>query len=201
MTSHPTEPRDTVDGVGVPAELARIRTQVRGLTDTLWAARSRHELMDTVAEIEAFKSTLEFVELGVVRELDATNAVKTTDWASTQNYLTTVADGHKGTGPATVRLATVVDQPLLAPVGEALRDGWLSAAKAQVIQRGIDALPGNPVVRARGVRLIHAGPRTIRREGPAEFTFEPPPETRRSRTGRPPPEASRSRTGRPPPDG
>ena len=25
---------------GVPAELAQIRTQVRGLTDTLWAARS-----------------------------------------------------------------------------------------------------------------------------------------------------------------
>ena len=61
--------------------------------------------MDTVAEIEALKSTLDAVELGVVRELDATNAVKTAGWASTQDFVTAVAGGHKGTGPATVRLA------------------------------------------------------------------------------------------------
>jgi hypothetical protein len=37
-------------------------------------------------------------------------------------------------------------------------------------------------------RLIHAGPWTIRRDGPAEFTFAPPPGTRRARTSRPPPD-------------
>ena len=110
--------------------------------------------MDTITEIEALKSTLDGIELGVVRELDATNAVKTAGWASTQDFVTTVAGGHKGTGPAMVRLAAAVDQPLLAPVGEALRDGWLSAAKAQVIERAVDALPGNPEVRARGVQVL-----------------------------------------------
>ena len=90
----------------------------------------------------------------MVRELDATNAVKTAGWASTQDFVTTVAGGHKGTGPAIVRLAAAVDQPLLAPVGEALRDGWLSAAKAQVIERAIDTLPGNPDLRARGVQVL-----------------------------------------------
>ncbi len=154
MPSQASEPHDTVGVLGVPAELARIRTQVRGLADTLWAARSTDELMDTIAEIEALKSTLDGVELGVVRELDATNAVKTAGWASTQDFVTTVAGSHKGTGPATVRLAAAVDQPLLAPVGEALRDGWLSAAKAQVIERAIDALPGNPALRARGVQVL-----------------------------------------------
>jgi hypothetical protein len=153
MTSQPADPCDNA-GVGVPAELARIRTRVRGLADTLWAARSREELMDTVAAIEALKSTLEGLELGVVHELDATHAVKTAGWASTQDFVTTVAGGHKGTGPATVRLAAAVDQPLLAPVGEALRDGWLSAAKAQVIERAIDALPGEPDLRARGVQVL-----------------------------------------------
>jgi len=154
MTSHPDHLASAHGAAGVPAELAQIRTQVRGLTATLWAARSRAELMDTVTEIEALKSTLESVELGVVRELDATGAVKTTGWASTQDFVTTVAGGHKGIGPATVRLATAVDHPLLAPVGEALRDGWLSAAKAQVIERAIDALPSNPEVRARGVQVL-----------------------------------------------
>jgi hypothetical protein len=37
-------------------------------------------------------------------------------------------------------------------------------------------------------RLIHNEPWTIRRQSPAEFTFEPPPGTRRARTGRPPPD-------------
>ena len=154
MPSQASEPHDTVGVLGVPAELARIRTQVRGLADTLWAAKGPDELMDTIAEIEALKSTLDGVELGVVRELDATNAVKTAGWASTQDFVTTVAGSHKGTGPATVRLAAAVDQPLLAPVGEALRDGWLSAAKAQVIERAIDTLPGNPALRARGVQVL-----------------------------------------------
>jgi len=36
-------------------------------------------------------------------------------------------------------------------------------------------------------RLIHAGPWAIRRDGPAEFSFEPPP-GRQTRTGRPPPD-------------
>jgi hypothetical protein len=154
MTSQPDRHDSTRGAPGVPAELARIRTHVAGLTDTLWAAHSPGELMDTVTEIEALKSTLESLELGVVRELDATNAVKTAGWASTQDFVTTVAGGHRGTGPATVRLATAVDRPLLAPVGEALRDGWLSTMKAQVIERAIDALPGNPEVRERGVQVL-----------------------------------------------
>ena len=105
MTSQPVDPPEAVGVAGVPAELARIRHQVRGLADTLWAARRTDELMDTITEIEALKSTLDGVELGVVRELDATHAVKTTGWASVQDFLTTVAGGHKGTGPAVVRLA------------------------------------------------------------------------------------------------
>jgi len=129
MTSQPVDPPEAVSVAGVSAELARIRHQVRGLADTLWAARGTDELMDTISEIEALKSTLDGVELGVVRELDATSAVKATGWASVQDFLTTVAGGHKGTGPVTVRLAAAVDQPLMAPVGEALRDGWLSTAK------------------------------------------------------------------------
>jgi len=130
MTTQPNSD-STPSAGGVPAELAQIRGQVHALTNTLWAARDRDELMNTVAEIEMLKSSLDSVELAVIREIDATNAVKSVGWASTQDFVTAIVGGHKGTGPATVRLAKAVDRPLLAPVGEALADGWLSTAKAR----------------------------------------------------------------------
>ena len=131
-----------------------MREQVRARCDSLWAARGADELMDVVAEVEALKTTLAALELGAVRELEATGAVKPVGWASTQDYVTHVAGGHKGTGPATVRLAVAVDQPPLEPVGQAMVDGWLSEQKAHAIERTVDALPGDPDVRARAVQLL-----------------------------------------------
>ena len=49
------------------------------------------------------------------------DAVKAAGWASTQDFLTAVTGGHKGTGPAIVRLATAVAEPVLAPVGRGPR--------------------------------------------------------------------------------
>ncbi len=100
---------------GVPAVLERLRGEVRELGQTLWAARGRDELMDGVAAIETLKATLESVELAMVRELDATHAVKAVGWASTQDFVTSVAGGHKGTGPAAVRLSAALETPLLGP--------------------------------------------------------------------------------------
>ena len=117
--------------------------------------------MDVVAEIEALKSTLDAVELGVVRELDATGAVKGAGWASTQDFLTHTCGGHKGTGPALVRLAHATTEPGLAPVAEAMADGWLSTTKAQIIERAIDRLPGDPDLRARGVQVLLADAKTL----------------------------------------
>jgi hypothetical protein len=119
------------------------------------------ELMDTFAEAEALKATLDALELGVVRELEATGAVKGAGWASTQDYVTHTAGGHKGTGPAMVRLAAAVAEPVLSPVGSALADGWLSVAKAHVIERAIDRLPGDPEVRARGVQVLLAEAKSL----------------------------------------
>lgn len=87
-------------GQGVPAVLTRMQVEARELTQTLWAARTPSELMDTVAEAEALKSVLDAVVLGAVRELDVTHGVKPVGWACTQDFVTTMAGGHKGTGPA-----------------------------------------------------------------------------------------------------
>ncbi len=74
MTTHPDQTFQDPNGSGVVAVLDRVRREVRGLSQTLWAARARGELMDGVAAIEALKSTLDAVELAMVRELDATGA-------------------------------------------------------------------------------------------------------------------------------
>src|SRR5680860_421912 len=138
------------------AVLAGMRCDAGEIAETLWAARGPDELMDTYAEIEALKCALDALALDVVRELDATDAVKQVGWASTQDFVTSVAGGHKGTGPAVVRLARAVDEPVMAPVGEAMRDGWLSTTKAQVIERAIDDLPGDSDARERGVQALLA---------------------------------------------
>jgi len=161
MTSRPEDHRDTPCAGGVPGALALIGSQVVAMGETLWAARGRGELMETVAQIESLKSSLDALELGVVREIDATNAVKDAGWASTQDFVTAVTGGHKGTGPAVVRLAKALDGPVLAPVAEALRDGWLCTAKAQVIERAIGALPGDQGLRARGVQALLAEAKTL----------------------------------------
>ena len=150
MSSQQIGPREH----GVPAVLDRLRAEVRELGQTLWAARGRDELMDTIAGVEALKATLDAVGLAAVRELDAAHAVKAVGWASTQDYVTAVAGGHKGTGPAAVRLSAALETPLLAPVAEALRDGWLSTTKAHVIERAIDTLPSDREVRERGVGFL-----------------------------------------------
>ena len=154
MQSQPSDPPATSCAEGVAAAVRHLREEVRELTDTMWAARASDELMGALAEAEALKSTVDALVLGVVRELEATNAVKRAGWASTQDFVTSVAGGHKGAGRATVRLATAVNEPLLAPVGEAMTVGWLSATKAQVIVSAIDALPGDLDTRTRGMQAM-----------------------------------------------
>jgi hypothetical protein len=138
----------------VAAVLERVRGELRELGQTLWAARERSELMDAFAEVEALKSTADALALGILRELEATGAVQQVGWASTQDFATAITGGHKGTGPATVRLAKAVDDPVLAPVGQALADGWLSVTKAHVIERATDALPLDPALRERAVTVL-----------------------------------------------
>lgn len=152
-THHDPEPAAS-GAAGVPRVLAGLRSQVHDLAQTLWAARDRAELMATVTEVEALKASLDALELGVVRELEATAAVKTVGWASTPDYVTHAAGGHRGTGPAVLRLAEAVAGSVLAPVGDALAEGWLSTTKAQVIRRAIETLPGDPDLRGRAVGLL-----------------------------------------------
>ena len=198
MASHTTTQDTAPAAPGAPGVLVAMQAEVRELAATLWAARQPGELMDTVAEIEVLKTILESLELDVVRELDATDAVKQVGWASTQDFVTSVSGGFKGTGPAVMRLAQAVSEPVFAPLGEAMADGWLSAAKAHVIHRAVENLPGNPEVRARrspgparrgqgpGRHRAPQGrqparlPRRPRRRGPPRRAGSRPARTRRA---------------------
>ncbi len=141
---------------GIVTELADMRSRAADLAETLWAAHDAHELIEVVAELEAVKATLDAVELFVVRELEATGGARTAGWASTQDFLTHASGVHKGSGPATVRLAAATAEPGLAPIAEAMRDGWLSTAQAQVIERAVDPTSRQPPLRARGVQVLLA---------------------------------------------
>ena len=105
MTSHPNTPPGTPCAGGMAEELEQVRTQIKAMTNTLFAARRPDELMDTVAAAESLKTTIDALVLGVVHELDTTHAVKPVGWASTQDSVTFTAGGHQGTGSATVKLA------------------------------------------------------------------------------------------------
>jgi hypothetical protein len=124
------------------------------LDDVFWAARDNGEKMDAVVAIEELRSVLDSIELDVVRDLEASRGPEKLGWVSTRDFVTAAAGEHKGAGPAMVRLAQALDQPVLAPVAQAQRDGWLSTAKAHVIARAIDRLPSSPEVRGAGVQTL-----------------------------------------------
>ena len=140
--------------VGAPAVLAEVRAQLRPLLEVIWAARGAGEEADTVVGIEELRSLLDAIELAVVGDLEATHGLQSLGWASSADFVTAVAGAHRGHGPATVRLAQSLDEPVMAPVCDALADGWLSRTKAQVIDRTIDRLPLAQEIRARGVQVM-----------------------------------------------
>jgi len=83
----------------IVAELAGMRTRAAEMTQTLWAAHEGGELMDLVAEIEALKSTLDAVELQVVRQLDATGAVRGAGWPPARTSSPTRLVGTRAPAP------------------------------------------------------------------------------------------------------
>jgi len=75
--------------------VADARAQLLTLTDTLWATKRPHELLDTVQQIETLKATLEGIELDVIGEIEATKAAPQDGWASTKDFVTAVSVGWK----------------------------------------------------------------------------------------------------------
>ena len=108
--------------------LGVVRETVTDLAEVLWAARWREELLETVRQIERLRSALDAVQLQVVAELDATDAVRAEGWGSTPDFLTAVTGGRQGAGKATVSLAAAVTTDWTV-VGDALAAGRISRSQ------------------------------------------------------------------------
>ena len=137
---------------GAPGVVLEATGSIDTLFQVIWAARGSGEKMDTYAVIEALKSKLDAVLVEVLRDLDVSKGAEALGWASAKDFATSVSGGHKGSGPAAVRLAEAFERPVMAPVAEAMRDGWLSTAKAQVIERSIEQLPSGGTSGLAGCR-------------------------------------------------
>jgi hypothetical protein len=136
-----------------------VRETVADLGEVLWAARPPGELLETVRQMERLRSALDAVQLKVVAEIAATDAVRAEGWGSTKDFLTATTGGRKGAGTATVSLAAAVSTDRVA-VGQALAAGRISRAQAQVIVGAVDRLPVNPGLRSAAEALLIEEART-----------------------------------------
>jgi hypothetical protein len=127
--------------------------QIRELKEQLWAAKSPQELVDTTKAFEQLRSTLDGVEVGVIEQIDATNAAVVDQWGSTRDFVTAVSGSRRGHGAGQVRLAKDLCGDRTA-TREAMVAGWLSRDKAKVIVRTITLLPSTRDLREQAEALM-----------------------------------------------
>jgi hypothetical protein len=132
--------------------VAQARSWVAGLAETLWAARSPGELLDTVRELEALRGCLDAVLAAVVEEVAATGAAAAEQWASTGDFLTHAAGARRGYGPVLVRLARAL--PGLPATAAGMLAGRVSREQAVVIARAVRLLPAVARLRAAAEEVL-----------------------------------------------
>jgi hypothetical protein len=132
--------------------VAQARSWVAGLAETLWAARSPGELLDTVRELEALRGCLDAVLAAVVEEVAATGAAAAEQWASTGDFLTHAAGARRGYGPVLVRWARAL--PGLPATAAGMLAGRVSREQAVVIARAVRLLPAEARLRAAAEEVL-----------------------------------------------
>jgi hypothetical protein len=144
---------------GGPARvLGELLGVVRGLDETLWAARSEEELVDTVGLVARLTGALAAVEAGAVAEVEARDlARRRLDYGSTGDWLTHLGGLRRGEGTRRVARAKALTGPLTR-TRQGLLDGVVSPGQADLVVAAVDDLPPGEWVRRRGekVMLAHA---------------------------------------------
>lgn len=124
-----------------PAGLvAGVRFRLAELGEVLWAAKPAEDVLAVNAEIERLRSTLAFVQAEVATEIDASEAQKAEEYASSADYLTAVSGGRRGHGNRLLRTARALTGDRRT-TGRALADAAISPEHAEVVVRVIDKLP------------------------------------------------------------
>jgi hypothetical protein len=140
--------------------LAGMRLQMQELLEVLWAARRPAEMLDAVQGLEQLRSTLDAVELRVVREIDAVSAGRSEGWSSTRRFVEAVSGGYQGTGAAAVLLAEAVCGQM-ARVGEELANATISRPQAEIIVRAVKRLPVRSALRGEAIEVLLASAREL----------------------------------------
>ena len=140
-----------------------VRSTVTAAADALagvaWRDVPDEELVATMVELERVQALLDHARLEVARLLDETDAAAPYGWASAKDFLTAVAGGRKGAGSGLVRLAARLED--LPATREAMAQGALSRAKAEVIARNVARLPRVPELRAAAEKSLLAAARDL----------------------------------------
>ncbi|MDX6374968.1 MAG: hypothetical protein QOD98_3956 [Nocardioidaceae bacterium] len=136
------------------AVLRAAREQVAYLDQRIWAAVSDDELVDGVAALEVLKSHLAAVQAELLSEVDVRDlAKKQLHWGSTADWYTHQAGLTRREGRRAVLHASRLVSERRDTLA-ALQCGDTSATQAGIICDAIEALPGDPALRARAETVM-----------------------------------------------
>ena len=143
---------------GTPTTPAGVVADANGrlarLDQTLWAAKTSEELVDTVAEAEALRAHLAGLEASLLAEVQARQIPKKElAWSSTADWFTHLAGVKRGQGHRTVEQAPILIGERTA-THAALLAGRISPEQAAVIVTAVDKLPLNAAVRNHGEQVL-----------------------------------------------
>ncbi len=141
--------------------LADALAVVRGAAETLWSARTDAELVTVVEEVQQLTAVLAAVEAGAAAEADARDLARDTlHYASTGDWVTHTGGLRRGEGRRRVARAKALAGPFTR-TRQALVDGTVSPAQADVIVEAVEGLPPGELVRARGEKVLVAQARSL----------------------------------------
>ncbi len=145
MTSAPV----TVDVV------AAALSATQGLVEEDWGARDAELVLRDMADLERMQAHLDAARIALSQLIVDRQVAERAGWADAKDFLTSVARGHKGSGPGLVRLMKRL--ATLPATRAALAEGRLSRAQAMVITNKLATLPRHPGLREAAERLLLEG--------------------------------------------
>jgi len=128
--------------------------QLHCLDETLWAARSDGDLIETIEALEAMRSEVAALQAHALAEIDHRDLPKKQlGWGSTADWFTHLAGLRRGQGKRAVDHAHQLTGQRPATLA-GLTSGAISPEQATVVLDTIDHLPTAPTLRDQGEELM-----------------------------------------------
>jgi hypothetical protein len=138
----PTEPAGPAATTALATEAGQALEAARALAGRPWDEVAGADAVAAVEAITRARSLLDAALLRGVTRLEETGAGHDLGWASTNDFLTHLTGGHRGTGGGLVRAARQVRD--LPAVQTALETGRITLPQARAIAGQVHTLPRTP---------------------------------------------------------